>query len=1393
MSKNSSNGAISQLTVLFLFTFWLLGTSVYIFSRGFLLSRFELPNLSSAKSLPVGNTIDHCLFFQTTEFQNGSEQTKLNATGNWIAPQFDRAIVLIVDALRIDFSAYNYSNSVTVSKNIAFNNKKFPGIESPLSSDLPNTDNAANSNYRNRMPNLANLIQNKKEFCKLYRFRADPPTTTLQRLKGLTTGQLPTFIDAGSNFAGSSINEDNWFFQFYNSVKSNKHSNIAFMGDDTWSNIFPSALSSKINPKTFRTTNIHHNINSSLSSSNDLNLKKSWVYSRPFPSLDVWDLDTVDDGILSRLPSFLLPNLSLVDPYLNASFQNKLNYLQKQWKDLVTFKTAFDHPDFSNNSVLADLNDWDLVIAHTLGVDHVGHRYGPDHREMSRKLDQMDKTISLIIESLDFDSSIITNSNQSNISIIDKKKTIFFVLGDHGMNSKGDHGGDSDEELDATLFVYSTEPIFLENSSSRVNQTLIYSFNILNDLNSKLGIYTDSDLRNPFSHNGHSTNSTPIRSVLQVDWVPTMSLLLGLPIPFNSLGSIVTDLFANGSLLTNTPTLSAIKYLKTLNTDYFNSGEPKNEKVLEIYLSHNKENNFIKSQEWSLLYSLRLNAAQLFEYLRSYDLHSNKSGFSAEMKMRWSKFYKIAQNSYFDLLEFRNTMNSDNSANKSENQATLENLEETVSANYIVFMRLVLADLKKVWAQFDNLLIVFGLLSTALSLAVIARLAYLIHYYDMKTISTVTFKSFMYGLICSYILSKAQSLMCLILSLVFPTLATSIKKFSAALSFDHSIWLANSFIVLGFFYTSFSIPPLTVRTETKIVPWFSLLLKKRWFSPISQKRITPIIAIALVLLHCLIFSSNSFTINEDKIVMYLLQTLIIWLCCIAICNFIYSNNYQNLSSLASLVACLIINRFIALSTVCREEENTLCRPTFYGSSQKSSITLSTVSLCLINIIFAIGFPGILYYQLYKSFSLPPTNLWTSVTFGLCMLISSFYWLIDSVQGTLDETISHNILSGAFKNGKPATKSFTYFITSWIGSINSSKLDFLKLHLPRLTFVLAFGIGLSLWLKIPFEVNFLKAKSNNFPKSKQTTTRDKKQRLKKDSSSSNKNQNDNDEYYINRPDFRGSDFNYTKTAQRYAFIALPYQNAYGASHIMYLTLLFAIFYAVSPPMGGIALGMMLIIIVLLIKSFNNIFDEENKVLSFWQKDFVIIVIITQISYLFYFATGHQFTIPSIQWSVAFIGLKSMSMILSGTLVFFNTMAAPMLATASIPLITFWLFNPETAKSSSRIHDQNEETINNNTNSQFESTGSSSNHSAVILSRITRNLLVAILIQGAITLFSMIFAAHFKRHLMVWKIFCPRFIFSVIVLVSITSCAYISAVASCVQLVTGSKLSKNIYGL
>jgi len=51
--------------------------------------------------------------------------------------------------------------------------------------------------FHNQLPFVADLLTNKSDRSKLFKFIADPPTTTMQRLKGLTTGGLPTFVDAG--------------------------------------------------------------------------------------------------------------------------------------------------------------------------------------------------------------------------------------------------------------------------------------------------------------------------------------------------------------------------------------------------------------------------------------------------------------------------------------------------------------------------------------------------------------------------------------------------------------------------------------------------------------------------------------------------------------------------------------------------------------------------------------------------------------------------------------------------------------------------------------------------------------------------------------------------------------------------------------------------------------------------------------------------------------------------------------------------------------------------------------------------------------------------------------------------------------------------------------------
>lgn len=90
--------------------------------------------------------------------------------------------------------------------------------------------------------------------------------------------------------------------------------------------------------------------------------------------------------------------------------------------------------------------------------------------------------------------------------------TILFVFGDHGMTPDGNHGGATTNELDAALFVYSARAI---------DRMLLI---------------------------GESDKSSLFRQVKQTDLTPTLALLLGIPVPFGNLGSIIPELFLRSSL-----------------------------------------------------------------------------------------------------------------------------------------------------------------------------------------------------------------------------------------------------------------------------------------------------------------------------------------------------------------------------------------------------------------------------------------------------------------------------------------------------------------------------------------------------------------------------------------------------------------------------------------------------------------------------------------------------------------------------------------------------------------------------------------------------------------------------------------------------------------------------
>ena len=167
---------------------------------------------------------------------------------------------------------------------------------------------------------------------------------------------------------------------------------------------------------------------------------------------------------------------------------------------------------------------WDIIIGHFLGVDHVGHRLGPDHPTMRTKLKQMDDVMRRVVELLDDD-------------------TLLILMGDHGMDRKGDHGGDGELETSAALWVYSKGP------------QLVHPKAAIPDSLRSMRVFPGATVEH--------------RHIEQIDLAASLSLALGLPVPFNNLGTVIPEMFwsdKKGDLYTRALSLNAAQVRRYLDT-----------------------------------------------------------------------------------------------------------------------------------------------------------------------------------------------------------------------------------------------------------------------------------------------------------------------------------------------------------------------------------------------------------------------------------------------------------------------------------------------------------------------------------------------------------------------------------------------------------------------------------------------------------------------------------------------------------------------------------------------------------------------------------------------------------------------------------------------------------
>ncbi|EMD67743.1 hypothetical protein COCSADRAFT_111827 [Bipolaris sorokiniana ND90Pr] len=295
-------------------------------------------------------------------------------------PPFDKVVFMVVDALRSDF-VYGEESGMSFVQSLIRDGTALP-----------------------------------------FTAHATSPTITMPRVKAITTGSIPSFVDVILNFAESDTTstlatQDTWLAQIRAKDFENGKGKLVMYGDDTWLKLFPNVFERADGTSSFF----------------------------------VSDFTEVDNNVTRHVPNELL------------------------------------------NS------DWNAMIMHYLGLDHIGHKAGPKSPNMVPKQIEMDEIVRDIYSAIE---------NEDHLS-----DTLFVLCGDHGMNDGGNHGGSSPGETSPAL-------VFMSPKLTKITKPANRKSPVKPKTEGEFEYY---------------------RMVEQSDIAPTLASLLGFPVPQNNLGVFLED------------------------------------------------------------------------------------------------------------------------------------------------------------------------------------------------------------------------------------------------------------------------------------------------------------------------------------------------------------------------------------------------------------------------------------------------------------------------------------------------------------------------------------------------------------------------------------------------------------------------------------------------------------------------------------------------------------------------------------------------------------------------------------------------------------------------------------------------------------------------------------
>lgn len=962
-----------------------------------------------------------------------------------------------------------------------------------------------------------------------------------------------------------------------------------------------------------------------------------------------------DDTWLSTYPTSFHPNLTF--PY------DSFNVEDLHTVDTGVFTHLFplllnSHPALST---LPGQKQFDFLIGHFLGVDHVGHRVGPSHPSMHAKLTQMDTALRRVVDLLDDD-------------------TILVVLGDHGMDRAGDHGGDGVLETSSALWIYSKGPPLMDKTLPKVFSGLL-------------------------EYKTFPGTNIPWRSVQQIDLLPTLSLLLGLSIPYNNLGSVIPELFWRSS--------------------------PIQTSELEIALEENSR--------------------QIYQYLDTYQ--SSSSG--SDLRSIW-----MSLRSSWDAITVAPQLSSVNP------------LEARLVAMSL-FNRSALSACRTIWARFNPVLMAAGL-----ALMLTGILTTLIVYNSLRSRMPLAAEELLNAVIPKVLKTTMMA-------------DTAVAGFSRVFGFALPVVFPSG-LPMSTFETGLFIGPMVgcVVLAVSVFTHDDSVSRGRRRNAYS---VPAALAVLILLLHMLSFFSNSFTFWEDRIVLWLCASsmipFVLWGAAAPGLSSAKSTSGQKKRSVGVLerlglttlrgkiigfsVLFLICVRFMSLVTVCREEQGAYCHVTFYatpstppaiasstflglgGSSRENvvpepmTIVSTSTTPPTWSLIFALPTALVLpvvitqILKITKSDNgVAPIMVWGVVTPAL--VGSWAFWTLEWAETGILHTVDTPMLK--------TLEAVAGVLDELIG------LRTLRSWIARGVFSWV-SLGFLGWWMLPLCLDI---------------------RLSTASST-----------LASAPS--------TNTPRKTQITILGYANAYGASYLMFYLLVFSLVYLCTSLPGQVVLGLSTIALMSYLEALDGVRDakeiervvaralnpsqidtrinsgtitatKKSQVSSDTAKKnfnqdeaeaepttLLATLPLILLSFITFYATGHQSTVSSMQWKTSFVLTETVKYPWSVLSVLLNS-AGPflLLGIGETALAGGWKRSPmllphtapdETGSKSSRE-------LQKSAKEEEAELGQDVEQSSLLTILLIQLYFLVLLFGASMS------AAMLRRHLMVWKVFAPRFMAAVV---------------------------------